>query len=71
MEEGVIIRSFFLTMEYLSVCLKECKMMHLADNEKVDKDVYLWYVQNRSQIIPIAGPIWREKGSAVSPATSW
>ena len=32
-----IIRSLLLTMEYLSVCLKEHKIMHLADNEKVDE----------------------------------
>ena len=29
-----IIRSLLLTMEYLSVCLKEHKIMHLADNER-------------------------------------
>ena len=48
-------------MDSLSVSLKERKIMHLADDEKVDEAVYLWYVQKRSQGIPITGPILREK----------
>ena len=35
--------------------------MRLADNEKVDETVYLWYIQKRSQGIPVTGPILREK----------
>ena len=68
------IRSFVSSMESLSVCLKERKIMRLAEDEKVDEAVYLWYVQKRSQRIPVTGPILREKAqlySAVSPATSW
>ena len=48
-------------MESLSVCLKEHKIMRLADDEKLDKAVYLWYVQKRSQGILMIGPILREK----------
>ena len=48
-------------MESLSVSSKERKIMRLADDEKVDEAVYLWYVQKRSQGIPIMGPILREK----------
>ena len=48
-------------MESLSVSSKERKIMRLADDEKVDEAVYLWYVQKRSQGIPITGPILREK----------
>ena len=55
------IRSFVSTMESLSVSSKERKIMRLADDEKVDEAVYLWYVQKRSQGIPITGPILREK----------
>ena len=55
------IRSFVSMMESLSVSSKERKIMRLADDEKVDEAVYLWYVQKRSQGIPITGPILREK----------
>ena len=55
------IRSFVSTMESLSVSSKERKIMRLADDEKVDEAVYLWYIQKRSQGIPITGPILREK----------
>ena len=41
------IRSFVSSMESLSVCSKECKIIWLADDEKV--------VQKRSQGIPITG----------------
>ena len=43
------IRSFVSTMESLSVSSKERKIMRLADDEKVDEAVYLWYVQKRSE----------------------
>lgn len=55
------IRSFVSLMESLLVCSKERKIMRLADDEKVDEAVYLWYVQKRSEGIPITGPILREK----------
>ena len=55
------IRAFVSSMESLSVCSKEHKIMRLADDEKLDEAVYLWYVQKRSQGIPITGPILREK----------
>ena len=38
------IRTFVSSMESLSVCSKERKIMRLAD-EKLDEAVYLWYVQ--------------------------
>ena len=48
-------------MGSLSVCSKEHKIMCLADDEKVDKAVYLWYIQKSSQEILITGPVLREK----------
>ena len=35
------IQSFISSMESLSVCSKECKIMRHADDEKVDEAVYL------------------------------
>ena len=39
------IQSFVSSMESLSVCSKEHKIMRLADDEKVDEAVYLWYIK--------------------------
>ena len=55
------ILSFVSSIESLSVCSNERKIMRLAEDEKVDEAVYLWYVQKRSQGIPITGPVLREK----------
>ena len=49
------IQLFVSMMENLSVYLKECKIMHHTDDEKVDEAVYLWYIQRRSQGILITG----------------
>ena len=38
------IQSFVSSMESLSVCSKEHKIMRL-DDEKVDEAVYLWYIK--------------------------
>ena len=50
-----------MTMESLSVCSKDRKLMWLPKNEVVDEALYLWYIQKRSQGISITGPIFREK----------
>ena len=48
-------------MESLSVCPKERKIMHLAKDGQLDEALYLWYIQKRSQGIPVTGPIMTEK----------
>ena len=55
------IRSFVTTMESLSVSLKECKIIRLTKDEQVDEALYTWYIQKRSQEIPVTGPILTEK----------
>ena len=35
--------------------------MRMADDEKLDEAVYLWFVQKRSQDFPVSGPILCEK----------
>ena len=52
------IRSFVALMKNLSV---PRTIMRLAENEKVDEALYLWYTQKRSQGIPVTGPILWEK----------
>ena len=38
------IREFVTTMESLSVCPKEQKLMHLAKDGQPDEGLYIWYV---------------------------
>ena len=51
------LRSFATTMESLTMSSKGRNVMRLADDEKLDKAVYLWFVQKRSQDMPISGGI--------------
>ena len=37
--------------------------MRLADDEKLDKAVHLWFIQKRSQDMPISGPVLCEKAT--------
>ena len=39
------IQSFASTMETLTMNKKECKVMWLAENDKLNEIVYLWFVQ--------------------------
>jgi len=55
------IREFALTMESLDVSTKKCKVMRLADDDILDKAIYLWFVQKRSQNLPVSGPVLCEK----------
>ena len=57
------IRSFALTMEGLSMSKKGRKIMRLADDDKLDEAVYLWFVQKRSKDMPVSGPILCEKAT--------
>ena len=44
------IREFVTTMESLSVCPKERKIMRLAKDGQLDEALYLWYVSLISHI---------------------
>ena len=57
------LRAFTLTMEGLAMNTKGRKVMCLADNEKLDKAVYLWFIQKRSQDMPVSGPVLCEKAT--------
>ena len=37
------------------------KVMHLANDDKLDEAVYQWFVQKRSQNMPVNGPVLCEK----------
>lgn len=54
---------FVATMDSLSVSVKERKIMRLADDEKLDEAVYLWFIQKRSLGIPVSGVILNEKAT--------
>ena len=58
-----LIREFVATMDSLSVSVKERKIMRLADDEKLDEAVYLWFVQKRSLSIPVTGVVLSEKAT--------
>ena len=55
------LRAFASTMESLAMNTKGRKIMRLADNEKLDKAVYPWFVQKRSQDMPVSGPFFVRK----------
>ena len=55
------LKTFGSTMESLAMSSKGRKVMRMADDEKLDEAVYLWFVQKRSQDFPVSGPILCEK----------
>ena len=57
------LKSYASTMESLSISSKTRKVMHLADDENLDEAVYLWFVQRRSQDMPVSGSILCEKAT--------
>ena len=44
-------------MESMAIRKKGRKVMSLADNDKLDEAVYVWFVQKRTQDMPVSGPI--------------
>ena len=48
-------------MDSLSVSVKERKIIWLADDEKLDEAVYLWFIQKRSLGIPVSGVVLSKK----------
>lgn len=55
------IRSFASTMESMAMSKKGRKVMRLADDDRLDKAVYLWFAQKWSQDMPVSGPVLCEK----------
>ena len=55
------IKSFALTIGTLSTNKKGRKVMRLAKDNQLDEAVFLWFMQRRSQGIPVSGPILCEK----------
>ena len=50
-------------MESMAISKKGRKVMHLADDDKLDEAVYLWFVQKRTQDMPVSGSILCEKAA--------
>ena len=57
------LRSFAATMENLDVSSKKRKVMRLAKDDSLDEALYLWFIQKRSQDMPVSGPILCEKAT--------
>ena len=51
------IRSFALTIESVAMSKKGRKVRCLADDDKLDKAVYLWFFQKSTQDMPVSRPI--------------
>ena len=50
-----------LFVDGMSMNKKGRKVMRLSDDDKLDEAVYQWFVQKRSQDIPVSGPVLCEK----------
>ena len=44
-------------MDGLGASSKKRKIMCMSDDNKLDEALYLWFVQERTQDIPVSGPI--------------
>ena len=55
------LKKFAAGMESFSVDSKSRKIMRLANDDELDQALYLWFVQKRSQNIPVSGPLLTEK----------
>ena len=74
-------RNFVSALDNLAMSKKR-KVMRIAEDNKLDEALYLWFIQRRSQGMPISGPILCEKalqlynklhegeGESVSPFTA-
>ena len=51
------IRSFASSMENMAMNKKGRKVMHLANDHELDEAVYQWFIQKRSQDMPVSGPV--------------
>lgn len=55
------IETFTSQMESVDSRARNRKTMKKAENDALDKALYLWFVQKRSEGIPLSGPIIAEK----------
>ena len=55
------IRNFAATMDSLDMNTNKHKVMRLAYDDKLDQALFLWFVQKRSQTLPVSSPILCEK----------
>ena len=55
------LRSFASSMEGMKDSSKKKKVMHLAEDEKLEEAIYLWFLQKRAQDMPMSGPMLCEK----------
>ena len=44
-------------MDLLSMPIKKHKIMYAADDNKQNKALYQWFIQKRSQNMPVSGPV--------------
>ena len=52
-------------MESLHVSTKKYKVARLAEDDRLDKALYLWFVQKPSQNLSVSGPILCEKSKLI------
>ena len=57
------IRSFASTIDSMGMSKKGHQIMQLADNDKLDEAVYLWFTQKQSQDKPVSEPVLYEKAA--------
>ena len=65
------IRAFVSTMDNMAMSKKGRKVMRLASDDKLDEAVYQWFVQKRSQDMPLCKAVqlhgMLNKGGAIAP----
>ena len=59
-KNGNKIKTYASNMESLSF---NRKIMRMAADDKLDEALYLWFVQKRSQSMPVSGPVLCEKAT--------
>ena len=55
------LKKFASGTESFSVDRKSRKIMHLVNDDELDQAFFLWFVQKRSQNIPVSGPLLTKK----------
>lgn len=57
------IRPFASTMDSMDISKKGCMVQRLADDDKLDETVYLWFTQKLSQDMLVSRPVLCEKAA--------
>ena len=55
------INCFAATMDSLTMSTNECKVMQIADDDKLDEALFLWFMHKRSQSLLVSGPVLCER----------